>query len=96
MKSSLAIAFAVLLLLSPASALAETVVVKVDGMVCDFCAQSIKKTFMKKEAVEDVTINLDDKTVTIRTKPDQNITDEEINKAVDFSGYTVNAIERAK
>ena len=89
-------ALSLALILLSAPAFAETVKVGVDGMVCDFCAQSIKKVFLKDENVSDVQINLDEKRVTIVTKEGASISDEAINEAIDYSGYKVSGIERGK
>ena len=71
------------------------VVATVDGMVCDFCAQSLKKVLMKEEAVENVEIDLTTKHVTIQLKPGQTLEDAVINKNVDWAGYKVSGIERS-
>lgn len=71
----------------------QTIVV-VDGMVCDFCAQGMIKTFKKNSAVSDVKIDLTTKKVTIDTKPGQDISEAEIGKLVDYSGYKLVKIER--
>lgn len=73
----------------------RTVTVKVDGMVCDFCARSLTKVLKKKDAVEDVAISLEDKTVTILLKKGSAMSDEEIEKAVQNAGYNLAGIERA-
>ena len=67
----------------------------VDGMVCDFCAQGMIKTFKKNSAVSDVKIDLTTKKVAIDMKPNQEITDKEIGKLVDYSGYKLVKIDHA-
>ena len=37
----------------------KTIKIGVEGMVCDFCAQSIQKVFLKQAGVERVDVNLD-------------------------------------
>ena len=64
----------------------------VDGMVCDFCAQGLKKVFMKEPMVKDVAIDLTTKEVRIILKPDETIDDALINKKVDWAGYKVTGI----
>jgi len=66
--------------------------VDVNGLVCDFCAQSLKKVFSKEEAVEDIDVNLDTKVVTINFKDGLSLDDEMITKLVTDSGYNVEAI----
>ena len=41
------------------NAYAKIIKVDVEGLVCDFCAQSIEKVFMKQPGVEVVYVNLD-------------------------------------
>ena len=67
----------------------------VDGMVCDFCAQSLIKTFMKEDAVEKVDINLTSKEVRISMKPGKNLDDAVIQKQVDYAGYKITGIEHS-
>lgn len=66
----------------------------VDGMVCDFCAQGLKKVFMKEPMVKDVAIDLTTKEVRIILKPGETIDDGLINKKVDWAGYKVTGIKR--
>ena len=73
----------------------RTVTVKVNGMVCDFCARSLTKVLKKKDAVEDVAISLKDKTVTIVLKDGAAMSDDEIGEAVNSAGYNLASIERA-
>jgi copper chaperone CopZ len=91
-KRTIAITAALLIFSVPA--LAGTIVVDVNGMVCDFCAQSLKKIFGEQEAVENIDINLDDETVTIITHEEQDISDEKINELIYYAGYDVRAIRR--
>lgn len=72
----------------------NTIVVHVKGMVCDFCAQSINKVFLKEPGVAAVDINLTTKLVTIRLKPRQNISNEKINELIEWAGYEVKSIQR--
>ena len=39
--------------------------INVNGMVCDFCAQSIEKVFMKRIEVKGINVNLEDQKVVI-------------------------------
>ena len=77
-------------------AMAEKVVVKVPGMVCQMCVQGMKKNF--KSAVnnpdKDVIVSLDDKTVTVNLK--KKITDEEIKQRVKDAGYNAKTITWVK
>lgn len=77
-------------------ALAETIHVGVNGLVCAFCASGIKKAMGKEAAVESVEVNLDEKMVTIKTKADQTLDDALISKIITDAGYTVTNIHHQK
>lgn len=85
-----------LLLLAPVLASAEELKVQVKGMVCSFCAQGIKKTFSKQDAVEDIKVDLDSKIIQISFKEGKTLTDEEVKTLINDSGYDVVSIEREK
>ncbi len=70
------------------------VVVQVDGMVCDFCAQSLEKVFGKEKSVNGIDVSLDDQTVTIDTKDDEMIDDTKIKELIEWGGYDLVSIER--
>lgn len=75
-------------------AMAKTISVDVNGLVCDFCAQAVKKVIGEKDGVEDVTVDLNTKTVKIAMVEDKNLTDEEIEQLITDSGYDLVAINR--
>ena len=68
--------------------------VTVNGMVCDFCAQSLKKTFMKQKSVQAIDVSLEKKMVTINLKPGQQLDDATIKKTIADAGYDVEKIHR--
>lgn len=78
----------------PLPALAETIHVGVNGLVCAFCASGIKKALGKEAAVESAEVSLDDKLVTIKTRPQQTLEDAAITKIITEAGYTVTNIHR--
>lgn len=73
-----------------------TVLVDVNGLVCDFCARALEKVFGKEAAVENIDVNLDDKVITINFNPDQSLDDETITKLITDAGYNVEAIRHAE
>jgi copper chaperone CopZ len=83
-------------LLAANLAMAETANVKVNGMVCAFCAQGIKKKFGENKAIETVDVDLDSKIVKVVLKKEKKVTDEEIRKTITDSGYVVEKIERVQ
>ena len=68
--------------------------VGVNGMVCDFCAQSLKIVFKEQKAVKDVDISLEEKTVTLHLHPGSNLDDAVIAKLIKDSGYDLAEIKR--
>jgi copper chaperone CopZ len=99
MKQFLMIFSAVLLLSAPAKAdIAEAadrdVLVTVNGMVCDFCAQSLKKVFGKEDGVTGLSVDLDNQLVIIDMEDGASISDEKIAELIDWGGYDLVSIER--
>jgi len=75
---------------------ADTIKVSVNGLVCAFCATGIEKTFKKQAAVGQVNVDLDNKLVTINTKPERKLDDATITKLINDAGYQVTNISRKK
>ena len=69
--------------------------VQVNGLVCDFCAQAIDKSFRRQTAVANVHVDLTAKLVSLDFKPDATLDDAAIRRIVTNAGYTVVAIRRA-
>jgi len=90
MKNSLS--FALALMLISATAQADTIEMKVYGLVCGFCAQGIEKTLRKNPATADVVVSLEDKLVAIETRAGHDISDADLTRALTESGYDVKAI----
>jgi mercuric ion binding protein len=67
---------------------------KVNGMVCPFCAYGLEKRLGEIASVDAVLIRISDGLVQIRTKQDQELTDEVLEDAVKKSGFTLTEIER--
>lgn len=94
MKRFISISLALLIISTPVYA--DTIKASVNGLVCAFCATGIEKTFKKQAAVDTVKIDLDNKLVTIGTKPNQALDDATVTKLLTDSGYTVIGIDRSK
>ncbi|MFL6619927.1 MAG: heavy-metal-associated domain-containing protein [Povalibacter sp.] len=73
---------------------AETIEMKVNGLVCGFCAQGIEKTLRKNPATTDVLVSLENRLVAIATKDGTDISDAELRTALTNAGYDVKGIER--
>ena len=77
----------------------KTIYIDVQGLVCDFCAQSIDKVFSKQVGVEKVDVNLNNGRVTIKMADvfqddEDGISNDRIEKLFLDAGYGVTAIMR--
>ena len=68
--------------------------IEVEGMVCDFCAQSIEKVFMKRIEVKGINVDLEDQKVVIYLEKETDIEDTTISTIFEDAGYTVETINR--
>lgn len=95
MKKILAILVVTLALTT--NAFAERAKVSVNGMVCSFCAQGIKKKFSAHPSIAKCEVDLDKKEVSLEFKKEKTISDDEIKNMIKESGYeVVRPIERFK
>ena len=77
----------------------KSIHVDVEGLVCEFCAQSIQKVFLKQAGVEKVDVNLDIGKVTVKMADvfqdyEDGISDERIKQLFLDAGYDVSSIKR--
>ena len=77
-----------------AAPIAADALVSVNGLVCDFCAQSIEKSFRRHAEVNDVRVDLTAKLVSIDFKPNATLDDAAIRRIITNAGFTVTAIRR--
>ncbi len=81
--------------LEPSEVLAgASVRLKVNGMVCPFCAYGLEKRLGEIASVDAVLIRISDGLVQIRMKEDQELTDEVLADVVKKSGFSLIEIER--
>jgi copper chaperone CopZ len=73
---------------------ADTIEMKVNGLVCGFCAQGIEKTLRKNPATADVYVSLEDKLVAVALHEGKDIPDVELTKEMTDAGYSVKEIQR--
>jgi copper chaperone CopZ len=77
-------------------AYADTINASVNGLVCAFCATGIENTFKEQLSVDTVNVDLDNKLVTITTRPQQTMDDSTVTKLITDAGYSVTGITRDK
>ena len=69
--------------------------VKVNGMVCDFCARAVIKVFTKNELVDAVDVDLDAGAIIFETHGCVLLDEASIKEMVHYSGYDFVSIERS-
>ena len=84
------------LLLVNAGVNAETIEMKVFGMVCGFCAQGIEANLRKIPATSDVVVSLERKLVVVQTRDGEDIPDATLKKAITDAGYDLKQVERTR
>ncbi len=70
------------------------IIVSVNGLVCDFCAQSLQKTFGKMKEVKNVFVDLNKAIVNLTLNKKNDLSDNIIKQTFLDSGYDVTKIER--
>jgi copper chaperone CopZ len=73
---------------------AGTIEMRVNGLVCGFCAQGIEKTLRRNPATADVVVSLENRLVAVATHDGRDITDAELTKSLKDAGYDVKSIAR--
>ena len=72
----------------------EIIMLNVNGLVCDFCAESVRKIFGKEEAVQKVHVDLANGKVRVDLKPGKSMDDAALEKLIRKSGYALVSIDR--
>jgi copper chaperone CopZ len=66
----------------------------VNGLVCDFCAQSIRKIVGKDDAVQKVHVDLSKGQVRVDLKPGKTLDDAALEKLIRKAGYSLVSVDR--
>jgi cation transport ATPase len=66
----------------------QIAIIDVNGMVCDFCARGIEKTFYKDEMVKKIKVSLESGKVLIAYSNDKKVSFEEIANIFLNNGQT--------
>lgn len=72
---------------------AKVAVISVQGMVCDFCARGIEKTFKKDENVISVDVDLNKGKVLIAYKQESEISYDDIKEKITANGQNATKME---
>lgn len=70
--------------------------VSVNGLVCDFCARALEKTFAKQSEVKGIDVNLKTKIVTVNFNDGQTLNNDTLTQIITDSGYNVEGIHRVE
>lgn len=86
---------ALIFFLSNSLANAKSINIDVNGLVCEFCATTIEKNFMKKkDIIEKVDVDLEKKKVFLHFLKGKDLSDKEISQTITNNGYNVVKINR--
>ena len=85
----------IVLSLSDAAA-ADTITATIHGNACNLCVTAIEKRFRAQSEVKSVDVDLENKVVTIETKPGQTMSDAKIKNLLADAGYAVVTVARKK
>lgn len=69
--------------------------VKVNGLVCDFCARAVEKVFNKRDEVVGTTVDMNKGLVILNIADGQSLDDATIEKLITDSGYDFVGVTRS-
>ncbi len=72
----------------------DTINIRANGLVCDFCARALEKVFLERGDVAGIKIDLGKGSIAIAMKPGMTIDDATLAKLIADSGYNMTAIHR--
>lgn len=72
---------------TPAKTNNQKISIKVEGMVCAFCAQGVEKSFKKKEEVLSTKVDLDKMNVEVEFKKGKSLDQKVLEKMITDAGF---------
>ncbi len=75
---------------------ADTIEMKVFGMVCGFCAQGVETKLRKIPETVDVIVSLETQLVAVQTRDGTDISDDDLRAAITAAGYDLKSITRTR
>ena len=76
------------------SSKSSIVQIRVDGMTCSMCAQSIEKKLKENNTVQSITVDFETKVIEVTYNEKKPLSDQQINDAVYYAGYDLVSIKR--
>ncbi len=74
--------------------MAKKFVVQAEGMTCQACVEMVTDAFHEFEGVNNVSVDLENQTITVQSTDETNITDDQIIELLDKRGYKFISIKR--
>ncbi len=93
-KQILSVVFGILLLQN-AFAAGSHYEMRVDGLACPFCAYGIEKKLKAIEGTDKITVDLDKGLVTVNVAEGVELTDEQMKKLFNDSGFTYRSMKKS-
>ncbi len=81
-------------LLFATPAFADVITIKIDGMVCAYCANGIEQLFYEQDEVKNVKVDVDHGRAIITTNGNADLSDARIQALVSEAGYDAGTISR--
>lgn len=72
----------------------RTIEMRVDGLVCAFCAQGVSKKLAAQPSIEDVFVDLERGLVAVALRTGLDINDETLRETLTAAGYSLRQVER--
>jgi len=76
------------------NAFAGSIEVKVNGLVCNLCAQGIEKKFEAQEAVKEINVDMDEMVVKLEFKDGKSLSEATITNLIEDAGYNVEGFSK--
>jgi copper chaperone CopZ len=73
---------------------ATTIEMRVNGLVCSFCAQGVEKALRQSPATDEILVSLESGLVAVSLKEGQDISDFLLKQQMTDAGYEVRSISR--
>jgi len=69
---------------------------RVDGLACPFCAYGVEKKLKEIDGVSDIKVDLDKGVVSVNVAEGQSLTEEQMTKLFNDSGFTYRSMKKSK
>lgn len=70
----------------------KTIQADVEGMVCQFCAKSLRETLTRKTPVSEIAISVDSGIILLQEPAEKKVADADIKKWIESAGFKVTGV----